>query len=540
MANQMEDICAIIKDRIRNFDSKVDYAEVGTIVTIGDGIALVNGLDNAKNGEIIKFKNDIYGLVLNLEEEVAGVAIFGNADQLTEGETCSRTGEVISVPVGDALIGRVVDALGNPIDGKGPIKSDKKREIFKIAPGVMSREEVNEPLETGIIAIDSMIPIGKGQRELIIGDRQTGKTAIAIDAIINQKDKNVKCIYVAIGQKNSTVAQIVKKLQDFGAMEYTTVLISGASELAPQQYIAPYSGTAIAEEWMSQGQNCLIVYDDLSKHAIAYRTLSLLLRRPPGREAYPGDVFYLHSQLLERAAKVNKNFGGGSITALPIIETQQGDISAYIPTNVISITDGQIFTRENLFNSGQRPAVDVGFSVSRVGSAAQIKAMKQVSGSLKLELAQYNEMLAFAQFGSDLDDSTKNILNHGAKVYEILKQEQYSPLNQYTQVAILMGVKEKIINPLPASEINRYCDEVIKFINKDLTGINLVEKIKANNNTLSPELYNELSMHLVDIVNKIIMTLTNYNPEDYAKMPLKYANSSTNNQSLTQTISQGK
>ncbi|WP_051590859.1 F0F1 ATP synthase subunit alpha [Mycoplasmopsis felifaucium] len=540
MANQMEDICAIIKDRIRNFDSKVDYAEVGTIVTIGDGIALVNGLDNAKNGEIIKFKNDIYGLVLNLEEEVAGVAIFGNADQLTEGETCSRTGEVISVPVGDALIGRVVDALGNPIDGKGPIKSNKKREIFKIAPGVMSREEVNEPLETGIISIDSMIPIGKGQRELIIGDRQTGKTAIAIDAIINQKDKNVKCIYVAIGQKNSTVAQIVKKLQDFGAMEYTTVLISGASELAPQQYIAPYSGTAIAEEWMSQGQNCLIVYDDLSKHAIAYRTLSLLLRRPPGREAYPGDVFYLHSQLLERAAKVNKNFGGGSITALPIIETQQGDISAYIPTNVISITDGQIFTRENLFNSGQRPAVDVGFSVSRVGSAAQIKAMKQVSGSLKLELAQYNEMLAFAQFGSDLDDSTKNILNHGAKVYEILKQEQYSPLNQYTQVAILMGVKEKIINPLPATEINRYRDEVIKFINKDLTGINLVEKIKANNNALSPELYNELSMHLVDIVNKIIMTLTNYNPEDYAKMPLKYANSSTNNQSLTQTISQGK
>ncbi|WP_406617520.1 F0F1 ATP synthase subunit alpha [Mycoplasmopsis adleri] len=523
MANQMEDISAIIKDRIRNFDSKVDYSEVGTIVTIGDGIALVNGLDNAKNGEIIKFKNDIYGLILNLEEEVAGVAVFGNADQLVEGETCYRTGEVISIPVGDGLIGRVIDALGNPIDGKGPIKSKKKREIFKIAPGVMSREEVNEPLETGIIAIDSMIPIGKGQRELIIGDRQTGKTAIAIDTIINQKDKNVKCIYVAIGQKNSTVAQIVKKLQDAGAMEYTTVLISGASELASQQYIAPYSGTAIAEEWMSQGQNCLIVYDDLSKHAIAYRTLSLLLRRPPGREAYPGDVFYLHSQLLERAAKVNKDFGGGSITALPIIETQQGDISAYIPTNVISITDGQIFTRENLFNSGQRPAVDVGFSVSRVGSAAQIKAMKQVSGSLKLELAQYNEMLAFAQFGSDLDDSTKNILNHGAKVYEILKQEQYSPFSQYTEVAILLGVKEKIINPLPLNEIKRYRNEVVNFITKDLTGINLVKKIKENKNSLSDELYSELANHLVQIVNKIVQTLTDYNPSDYAPMPAKYA-----------------
>lgn len=523
MANQMDAISAIIKDKIRNFDSKIDYSEVGTIITIGDGIALVNGLDNAKNGEIIKFKNDIYGLILNLEEEVAGVAVFGNADQLVEGDSCQRTGEVISVPVGDALLGRVIDALGNPIDGKGPIKTNKKLEIFKVAPGVMSREEVNEPLETGIIAIDSMIPIGKGQRELIIGDRQTGKTAIAIDAIINQKNKNVKCIYVAIGQKNSTVAQIVKKLQDFGAMEYTTVLISGASELAPQQYIAPYSGTAIAEEWMSQGQNCLIIYDDLSKHAIAYRTLSLLLRRPPGREAYPGDVFYLHSQLLERAAKVNKEHGGGSITALPIIETQQGDISSYIPTNVISITDGQIFTRENLFNAGQRPAVDVGFSVSRVGSAAQIKAMKQVSGSLKLELAQYNEMLAFVQFGSDLDESTKNILKHGAKVYEILKQEQYSPINQYTQIAILLGVKERIINPLPQSEIKRYRDEVVKLFTKDLTGLNIIKEIKNNNNVLSEEIYNQIATLLVKIVNNIVKTVTNYNPSEYPKIPEKYA-----------------
>lgn len=523
MANQMSEISAIIKDKIRSFDSKIDYSEVGNIVTIGDCIALVSGLDNAKNGEIIKFKNDIYGLILNLEEEVAGVAIFGNADELSEGDQCQRTGEVISIPVGDEMIGRVVNALGEPIDGKGKIITKKNGEVFKIAPGVMTRKEVNQPLETGIISIDSMIPIGKGQRELIIGDRQTGKTSIAIDTIINQKDKNVKCIYVAIGQKNSTVAQIVKKLQDTGAMEYTTVVIAGASELSPMQYIAPYSGTAIAEEWMSKGEDVLIVYDDLSKHAVAYRTISLLLRRPPGREAYPGDVFYLHSQLLERSARVNKDNGGGSITALPIIETQQGDISAYIPTNVISITDGQIFTRENLFNSGQRPAVDVGYSVSRVGSSAQIKAMKQVSGSLKLELAQYNEMLSFAQFGSDLDDSTKNILKHGAKVYEILKQEQYSPFNQITEVAVLLGVKEKIINPLPLEQVKQYRNNVSQFINKTLEGINLVKEIKDNNFVLTDEIYNKLAWILVDIVNKIITTTPGYNPDDHSPMPSKYS-----------------
>ncbi|WP_029513418.1 F0F1 ATP synthase subunit alpha [Mycoplasmopsis primatum] len=522
MTSQKDDISAIIKDRIRYFDSKVDYNEVGTIVTIGDGIALINGLDKAKNGEIIKFKDDIYGLVLNLEEEVVGVAIFGDAFKLSEGDTCHRTGEVISIPVGDALTGRVIDALGNPIDGKGAIKTKSKREIFKVAPGVMSREEVNCPLETGIIALDSMIPIGKGQRELIIGDRQTGKTAIAIDTIINQKDKDVKCIYVAIGQKNSTVAQIVKKLQDSGAMEYTTVLISGASELAPQQYIAPYSGTTIAEEWMAQGKDCLIVYDDLSKHAIAYRTLSLLLRRPPGREAYPGDVFYLHSQLLERAANVNKEYGGGSITALPIIETQQGDISAYIPTNVISITDGQIFTRENLFHAGQRPAVDVGFSVSRVGSSAQIPAMKEVASSLKLELAQYNEMQAFAQFGSDLDESTLKILKHGAKVYEVIKQEQYFPINQYAQCAILLGVKERIINPLPVEQIRRYRDEVIKFMTKNIEGLEIVKKIKANGNKFNDEIKQALTNQLVVIVNKIIASLHNYKSENETPMPSKY------------------
>ncbi|WP_029512784.1 F0F1 ATP synthase subunit alpha [Mycoplasmopsis iners] len=525
MANSVYDISAIIKDRIKNFNaSKIDYSEIGHVITIGDGIALVSGLEKAKNGEIIVFKNDIYGLVLNLEEEVIGVAIFGNASELSEGDECRCSGEVISIPVGDELVGRVVNSLGEPIDGLGKIKSQKLSEIFKVAPGVMTRQEVNQPLETGIIAIDSMIPIGKGQRELIIGDRQTGKTAIAIDTIINQKGKNVKCVYVAIGQKNSTVAQIVQKLKDMGAMEYTTVVVSGASELAPQQYIAPYTGVTIAEEWMSKGENVLVVYDDLSKHAVAYRTLSLLLRRPPGREAYPGDVFYLHSQLLERATRVTPEFGGGSITALPIVETQQGDISAYIPTNVISITDGQIFTRESLFNSGQRPAVDVGFSVSRVGSSAQVKAMKEVASSLKLELAQYNEMLAFAQFGSDLDESTKNILRHGAKVYEFLKQEQYTPYSQMVQIAILMSVKEKIINPLPIDQIKNFRTKIIKFVNETEAGKTIYEKLKANKFALNDEIRNELINALISIVEKIINKLPNYNPKDYLPIPAKLLN----------------
>nr|WP_307908553.1 F0F1 ATP synthase subunit alpha [Mycoplasmopsis bovis] len=474
MANKSTDISAIIKDRIRRFDSKIDYSEIGYIVTIGDGIALISGLDNAKNGEIVKFKDNITGLVLNLEEEVVGVAIFGNANALSEGDLCTRTGEVISVPVGNQLTGRVINAIGEPIDGKGPLNNTKRREIFKVAPGVMSRVEVNEPLETGIIAIDSMIPIGKGQRELIIGDRQTGKTSIAIDTIINQKDKNVKCIYVAIGQKNSTVAQITKKLQDAGAMDYTTVIVSGASELAPQQYIAPYSGTAIGRRVNVRRQRLLNYLWWFIKTCYCLQNFITIIKTSPGREAYPGDVFYLHSQLLERAAKVNSSYGGGSITALPIIETQQGDISAYIPTNVISITDGQIFTRENLFHSGQRPAVDVGFSVSRVGSSAQTKAMKEVSSSLKLELAQYNEMQAFAQFGSDLDDSTIAILKHGLKVYELLKQEQYYPIDHFSQTAILLGIKEKIINPLPVSQLRRYRDEVIKYMTKDLDGLSIV------------------------------------------------------------------
>ncbi|MBR3832536.1 MAG: F0F1 ATP synthase subunit alpha, partial [Mycoplasmataceae bacterium] len=457
MSLKASDISSIIKKQIQDFSKKdINFtSEEGQILSVGDGIALVSGLDKAKLGELLDFGNGAYGIVLNLEEDAVGVALMSSQTSIKEGGKVKRTKEVVSVGVGDELIGRVLNALGEPIDGKN-LKTTKKRTVFRIAPGVMTRESVNEPLETGLILVDSLVPIGKGQRELIIGDRQTGKTAIAIDTIINQKGKNVNCIYVAIGQKNSTIAQIVEKLKVAGAMEYTTIVVAGASELSPLQYLAPYTGVTIAEEWMEKGKNVLIVYDDLTKHAISYRTLSLLLRRPPGREAYPGDVFYLHAQLLERAAKVNKKYGGGSITALPIIETQSGDISAYIPTNVISITDGQIFTSESLFNSGQRPAVDVGFSVSRVGSSAQIKAMKQVTSSLKLELSQFNEMQAFAQFSSDLDDSTKKILEHGKRVYEILKQNQYSPLDQSIQIVILFSIKNKLIKNIPIEHMQTF------------------------------------------------------------------------------------
>lgn len=468
MGLKANDISAVIKKQIKEYASlSTKTSEVGEVLAIGDGIALVSGLDNVKLGELLDFGLGTFGMALNLEEESVGVVLMGENDDIVEGNQVKRTKEVVSVPVGYPLIGRVLNALGQPIDGKGDIVTSKNRTIFRVAPGVMTRETVNQPLETGLIAIDSLIPIGKGQRELIIGDRQTGKTAIAIDTILNQKGKNVICIYVAIGQKNSTVAQIVKNLEMKEAMNYTIVVSAGASEFAPLQYIAPYSAVTIAEEFMEQGRDVLIVYDDLSKHAVAYRTLSLLLRRPPGREAYPGDVFYLHSQLLERAARVNAKNGGGSITALPIIETQSGDISAYIPTNVISITDGQIFTRENLFNSGQRPAVDVGFSVSRVGSSAQIKAMKQVTSSLKLELSQYNEMQSFAQFSSDLDESTKKILAHGKKVYEILVQKQYEPISQVSQSIILFAVKNRLVESIPLEEIRRYKDELIEFFKLD-------------------------------------------------------------------------
>ena len=418
-----DEISSLIKEQIKHFADQIESKDVGTVMTVGDGVTLIHGLDNAMLGELLLFPSDVYGMVMNLEEDAVGAVLLGDEGSIKEGDEVKRTGRIIEVPVGDGLLGRVVNPLGQPIDGQGEIVYQHTRPIEKIAPGVMTRKSVDQPLQTGITCIDAIIPIGRGQRELIIGDRQTGKTAIAIDTILNQKGQNIYCIYVAIGQKNSTVAQIVEKLRQGGAMEYTTVVSAGASELAPVQYIAPYAGCAMAEEWLEEGKDVLIVYDDLSKHAVAYRTVSLLLKRPPGREAYPGDVFYLHSRLLERACRLDDEHGGGSITALPIIETQAGDISAYIPTNVISITDGQIFLQQDLFNSGIRPAIDTGLSVSRVGSSAQIKAMKQVSSSLKLELAQYSEMQAFAQFGSDLDAATKATLEHGQRVREVLKHK---------------------------------------------------------------------------------------------------------------------
>lgn len=464
MSIKPSEISALIKEQIKNYKHQMESNDVGSVVRVGDGIALVYGLDKAMAGELLEFPGKVYGMVFNLEEENVGAVLMGSDKDIKEGDEVKRTGRIVEVPVGDEMLGRVVNALGQAIDGGPEIKSTKFRPIERVAPGVMTRKQVDVPLQTGIKAIDSMIPIGRGQRELIIGDRQTGKTAIAIDTIANQKGQNVKCIYVAIGQKNSTVAQIVEKLRQVGALEYTTVVSATASELAPLQYIAPYTGVTIGEEWMEKGDDVLIVYDDLSKHAVAYRTVSLLLRRPPGREAYPGDVFYLHSRLLERAARLSEEYGGGSITALPIIETQAGDISAYIPTNVISITDGQIFLMTELFNAGQRPAIDTGLSVSRVGSSAQIKAVKQVSGSLKIELANYHELQAFAQFGSDLDAATKNVLDHGERVMEILKQDQYTPYYVYDQVLSLFVVKHRFFKNVPVSEIRRYEKEMLAYI----------------------------------------------------------------------------
>ena len=462
-----EEISKLIKEQIRRYDDELEVGETGTVITIGDGISLVHGLKNAMSGELLLFPHDVYGMVLNLEEEHVGAVLLGDDKGIKEGDEVKRTGKIVEVPVGDMMLGRVVNALGQAIDGKAPIVSDKFRPVERVAPGVMTRKSVHQPIQTGLKVIDSMIPIGKGQRELIIGDRQTGKTAIAIDTIINQKDKNVKCIYVAIGQKASTVAQIVEKLRSHGAMEYTTIVSSTASEPAPLQYIAPYAGCAIGEEWMENGDDVLIIYDDLSKHAVAYRTMSLLLKRPPGREAYPGDVFYLHSRLLERAAKLNDELGAGSLTALPIIETQAGDISAYIPTNVISITDGQIFLQTELFNSGVRPAVDSGLSVSRVGSAAQIKAMKQVSGSLKLELAQFREMQAFAKFGSDLDAATTETLAHGERLTKLLIQNQYEPMPVTHQVLSLFAAKHKFLKPVKVDQVKVYEKEMLKYMERE-------------------------------------------------------------------------
>ena len=457
-----EEISSVIKEQIKRYAAQLEVADVGTVIQVADGIARIHGLDNAMQGELLEFPGEVYGMVLNLEEDNVGAVLLGNQKNINEGDTVKTTGRVVEVPVGDAMLGRVVNALGQPIDGKGPIETDRYRQIERVASGVISRKSVDTPLQTGIKAIDSMVPIGRGQRELIIGDRQTGKTAIAIDTIINQKGQNVKCIYVAIGQKASTVAALVKTLEEFGAMSYTTVVASTASELAPLQYIAPYAGCAIGEEWMEAGQDVLIVYDDLSKHAAAYRTLSLLLKRPPGREAYPGDVFYLHSRLLERSCRLNEENGGGSITALPIIETQAGDISAYIPTNVISITDGQIFLQQELFNAGFRPAIDTGLSVSRVGSTAQIKAMKQVSRNLKYELAQYEEMQSFAQFGSDLDAATKNAIEHGERVREVLKQAQYAPRDVIDQIITLFALENGFVKNVKVEKVQEYMDGLVE------------------------------------------------------------------------------
>lgn len=466
-----EEISSVIKEQIKNYSTELQVSDVGTVIQVADGIARIHGLENAMSGELLEFPNDIFGMVLNLEEDNVGAVLLGDAKNINEGDTVKTTGKVVEVPVGDAMLGRVVNALGQPIDGKGPIASTKYREIERVASGVISRKSVDTPLQTGIKAIDSMVPIGRGQRELIIGDRQTGKTAIALDTIINQKGQNVKCIYVAIGQKASTVANIVKTLEEYGAMDYTTVVAATASELAPLQYIAPYSGCAIGEEWMESGQDVLIVYDDLSKHAMAYRTLSLLLRRPPGREAYPGDVFYLHSRLLERAARLSDELGGGSLTALPIIETQAGDVSAYIPTNVISITDGQIYLETEMFNAGFRPAVNAGLSVSRVGGSAQIKAMKKIAGPIRIELAQYRELAAFAQFGSDLDADTKEKLVQGERIKEILKQPQYNPMPVEYQVIIIYAATKKYLMDIAVEDILRFQNSLFEFIDTKFADI---------------------------------------------------------------------
>ena len=459
-----EEISSVIKEQIKNYTAKLETSDVGTVIQVADGIARIHGLENAMQGELLEFPGEVYGMVMNLEEDNVGAVLLGDQKNISEGDTVKTTGRVIEVPVGDALTGRVVNALGQPIDGKGPIETSKSRPIERVAHGVIDRQPVDTPVQTGIKAIDSMVPIGRGQRELIIGDRQTGKTAIAVDTIINQKGQNMHCIYVAIGQKASTVANIVKTLTEYGAMEYTTVVASTASELAPLQYIAPYAGCAIGEEWMENGEDVLVIYDDLSKHATAYRTLSLLLRRPPGREAYPGDVFYLHSRLLERASRLSEELGGGSLTAIPIIETQAGDVSAYIPTNVISITDGQIYLETEMFNAGFRPAINAGLSVSRVGGSAQIKAMKKIAGPIRTELAQYRELAAFAQFGSELDDDTKERLAQGERIREILKQPQYRPLPVEKQVITIYALTRKYLLDIPVERVLEFEDGLLEFI----------------------------------------------------------------------------
>ena len=513
MAINLSEFASIIKDQIKKYSSQIVSNEKGHVITVGDGIVKVSGLDQVVLNELVEFENGSLGMALNLEANNVGVVMLGNYFNLREGTLVKRTGRVVETPVGDELLGRVVNGLGLPIDGKGQFKNVTYRPIEQVAPGVMARKSVNEPLETGILAVDSMLPIGKGQRELVVGDRQTGKTTIAIDAILNQKNKNVNCVYVAIGQKNSSIAQIVGQLERTGAMAYTTVVSATASEIAALSYIAPFTGVTIAENWMHQGKDVLIVYDDLSKHAVAYRTLSLLLRRPPGREAYPGDVFYLHSRLLERAGRLNSNAGGGSITALPIIETQAGDISAYIPTNVISITDGQLFMVSSLFNAGQRPAIHVGLSVSRVGSAAQMKAIKQMSSSLKLELAQYRELDAFSQFGSDLDAETKRILEHGKRVMEMLKQPNGKPVDQILEAILLFAIKERLIKWIPVDDIQRFKT----FILDQFKNSPLYHQLKTLK-TFTKELIEIFKIQFKILINDFMVTIANYDCTKYGDL----------------------
>mgnify|MGYP001860076697 FL=1 len=459
-----EEISSVIREQIKNYVTKLETADVGTVIQVADGVARIYGLEKAMQGELLEFPGEVYGMVMNLEEDNVGAVLLGDNRNVSEGDTVKTTGRVIEVPVGDALTGRVVNALGQPIDGRGPVETKTFRPVERVAHGVIDRQPVDTPVQTGIKAIDSMVPIGRGQRELIIGDRQTGKTAIAVATIINQKGQNMHCIYVAVGQKASTVAGIVKTLEEYGAMDYTTVVASTASELAPLQYIAPYAGCAMGEEWMERGEDVLVIYDDLSKHAAAYRTLSLLLRRPPGREAYPGDVFYLHSRLLERASRLSEELGGGSLTAIPIIETQAGDVSAYIPTNVISITDGQIYLETEMFNAGFRPAINAGLSVSRVGGAAQIKAMKKIAGPIRTELAQYRELAAFAQFGSELDEDTRERLAQGERIRESLKQPQYKTLPVEQQVLIIYAVTQKYLLDIPVERVLEFEEELLEFV----------------------------------------------------------------------------
>lgn len=488
MSIRPEEISSILKQQIENYQADVDVSQVGTVITVGDGICRIYGLNNAMAGELLEFENGVMGLAMNLEEDNIGCVILGQFTDIHEGDQVKRTGRIMEVPVGDALIGRVVDPLGNPLDGKGPIETTKFRPVESKAPGVISRKSVFEPMQTGLKSIDSMVPIGRGQRELIIGDRQTGKTAIAVDAILNQKGQNMICIYVAIGQKASTVASVVKRLEEGGAMDYSIVVCAAASEPAPLLYIAPYAGAAMGEEFMFNGKHVLIVYDDLTKQAMAYRELSLLLRRPPGREAYPGDVFYLHSRLLERAAKLSDELGGGSMTALPIIETQAGDIGAYIPTNVISITDGQIFLETDAFFSGFRPAISVGLSVSRVGGSAQIKAMKQVAGTLRGDLAQYRELAAFSQFGSDMDKATRDTLAHGERMMELLKQDQYSPLKVEEQVAVLYVGVNGLLKDIEVKDVTRFADGFVDYLRSQrsdvLADIATKQKLDDNNQAM--------------------------------------------------------